>query len=431
MKQISINKPRKVAFYTLGCKLNYAETSMISRKFVENGYEHVGTKSDADIIVINTCSVTQVAEKKCRQAIKKANDKGAKVVVVGCYSQLRPNEIAEIQGVDLVLGTKEKFHILEYVEGLYNGQTINIFSENSGEIDEYESAFSLNGRTRAFLKIQDGCDYYCSYCTVPLARGKSRNESVEKIIGHAKKIASSGIKEIVLTGVNIGDFGKTTNETFYQLICQLEKIQQIERFRISSIEPNLVSDEIITFIAGSEKFVPHFHIPLQSGCNRILSMMNRRYNRELYLDRVNKIKSLMPFACIGSDIIAGFPGESEEDFFDSYKFIESLNIDYLHVFPYSERPNTRAVSIVAKVKSFEKTNRCRMYSKLSDVKRAKFLKLNFGRQEKVIFESKCIDGKMFGFTSNYIKVETSFKSELIGKVVDVNLNTLNLKGFEV
>ncbi len=423
---------KKIAFYTLGCKLNFAETSMISRKFLEKGYKKVGFNSDANIFIINTCSVTQVADKKCRQAIKKATGKGAKVVVVGCYSQLKPEEISAIEGVDLVLGIKEKFDAVEHVENLLKGDKHKIISGNANDITDYNAAFSTTDRTRAFLKIQDGCDYFCSYCTVPLARGKSRNENISEVIEHAKSIAAKGIKEIILTGVNIGDFGKSTKENFLQLIIELDKIPNVERFRVSSIEPNLLTDEIIYFIQQSRKFVPHFHIPLQSGCNKILQMMNRRYTCELFANRVDKIRSLMPYACIGSDVIVGFPSEIEEDFSDTYSFINLLDVNYLHVFPYSERPNTKAVSIQDKVKASSKTCRSKMLLEMSGLKKEKFYKLNVGRVEKVIFESRNIEGKMFGFTSNYIKVEAPYRKELIGEIVEVTLNAVALNGnFEV
>jgi len=419
---------KKVAFYTLGCKLNFAETSMISRKFLEQGYKKVGFDSGADVFIVNTCSVTQVADKKCRQAIKKATGKGAKVVVIGCYSQLKPEEISAIEGVDLVLGIQEKFNVVAHVENLLNGYPDRIISGNIKDIKNYDAAFSTTDRTRAFLKIQDGCDYYCSYCTVPLARGKSRNESISEILKHADTIASQGIKEIILTGVNIGDFGKSTGENFLQLISKLDTLQDIARFRISSIEPNLLTDEIISFVQQSEKFVPHFHVPLQSGSNKILSAMNRRYCSELFINRVKKIKSLMPFACIGSDVIVGFPGETVEDFNATFSLIKALDIDYLHVFPYSERPFTKAITMKDMVKSIDKTKRSRLLIELSEIKRQQFYKFNTGRIEKVIFESRNIEGKMFGFTSNYIKVEAPFCKELIGKVIDVKLTNTTLKG---
>jgi threonylcarbamoyladenosine tRNA methylthiotransferase MtaB len=422
----------KIAFYTLGCKLNFAETSMISRKFMEKGYKKVGIDSRADIFIINTCTVTQVADKKCRQAIKKVVGNGAKVVVIGCYSQLKPEEISSIDGVDLILGNQEKFNVVEHVEKLLKGTSEKIITGNVGEIRHYDAAFSTNDRTRAFLKIQDGCDYYCSYCTVPLARGKSRNEGIEEVLKHASSIASKGIEEIILTGVNIGDFGKSTDENFLELILALDKLPDIKRFRISSIEPNLLSDEIILFVQQSVKFVPHFHIPLQSGCDKILSLMNRRYNSKLFASRVNRIKSLIPYACIGSDVIVGFPGETEEDFSTTYSFLDSLEVNYLHVFPYSERPNTKSVSLKDQVKSDEKAKRSRLLLDMSESKKRRFYDSNEGRMENVIFESKNKEGKMFGFTSNYIKVETRYNKELIGQLMKVKLTSVNSKGnFEI
>jgi len=427
-KIIEPHNSMRIAFFTLGCKLNFAETSMISRKFQEKGFNKVNFNSEADIYVINTCSVTQVADKKCRQIIKKATRKGSKVVVIGCYSQLKPDEIAGIEGVDLVLGTNEKFKVVGHVENLLNGTSEKIISGDINKVQCFDSSFSIFDRTRAFLKIQDGCDYGCSYCTIPFARGKSRNDCITNIINQAEVIAAKGINEVVLTGVNIGDFGHSTNENFFMLIQELNKNKGIERYRISSIEPNLLSDEIIEFIHHSVKFVPHFHIPLQSGSNKILTAMGRRYNRELFSSRILKIKSLMPYSCIGADIIAGFPGESDDDFNDSYSFIESLDLSYLHVFPYSERPGTRAVNFPGKVGPSVKERRCRILSELSDLKRNNFYQKNFGRNEKVIFESGLINGLMTGYTSNYIKVEAPYKKEMIGKMLEVTLLNLSNKG---
>jgi threonylcarbamoyladenosine tRNA methylthiotransferase MtaB len=419
---------RNVAFHTLGCKLNFAETSMIAKKFVERGYKRVSFSSDADIFIINTCSVTQAADKKCRQVINKAARKGAKVVVIGCYSQLKPEFIAAIKGVDLVLGTKEKFHVIEHVENLLNKSQKGIFAGRVDDLNTFDPSFSFSERTRAFLKIQDGCDYKCSYCTVPLARGISRNQSIADTVKNAMIIAEKGIKEIVLTGVNIGDFGKSTEENFIELIHDLDKIEGIERFRISSIEPNLLDDAIIEFISNSEKFVHHFHIPLQSGCDKTLAAMGRRYRRDLFASRVNKIKSMMPFACIGADVIVGFPDENDNDFNDTKMFVESLDISYLHVFPFSERPGTKAVSMDGKVRNNVIEQRHRILTLVSDSKRKKFYEFNIGRYEKVIFESKLRGGLISGFTSNYIKVEAPFQSNLIGKVVDVSLESIGETG---
>jgi threonylcarbamoyladenosine tRNA methylthiotransferase MtaB len=419
---------KKIAFYTLGCKLNYAETAMISSKFEDKGYEKVAFEKEADVYVINTCSVTQVADKKCRQAIKKATNKNAKVVVIGCYSQLKPEDIAAIEGVHLVLGTKDKFNVVEHVENLFNGKIEKIHSCNIDTVDRFDASFSTSDRTRAFLKVQDGCDYSCTYCTIPMARGKSRNESIDSTVKQAEIIASKNIKEVVLTGVNIGDFGQSTNENFLGLIEKLDKVEGIERFRISSIEPNLINSTILDFVIQSSKFVQHFHIPLQSGSNKVLAAMSRRYNRELYASRVESIKAAMPFACIGVDVIVGFPGETDEDFLDTYKFIDSIDISHLHVFPYSERPNTKAIEFDHKNEPSVKERRCKLLMELSEQKRKIFYNSNIGREEKVIFESRSINNKMVGFTSNYIKVESDYKKELIGVVSSVKLLEINNNG---
>jgi threonylcarbamoyladenosine tRNA methylthiotransferase MtaB len=415
-----------VAFYTLGCKLNFAESSMLSRKFEEKGYQKVGFSNDADVFVINTCSVTQVADKKCRQAIKKATGKGAKVVVIGCYSQLKPDEIAAIDGVDLVLGASEKFHVVDHVEGLFNGQSEKVHSCDVFSVDSFEASYSIDDRTRAFLKVQDGCDYNCSYCTIPLARGTSRNATIPEVIAQAMEIAAKGTKEIVLTGVNIGDFGQTTGESFIQLIRELDKVNGIERYRISSIEPNLLTDEIIEFVKMSKRFVPHFHIPLQSGCNKILAAMSRRYNREVFASRVSKIKTEMPFACIGADVIVGFPTETDDDFNDTFQFIDGLDVSYLHVFSFSDRPNTKAFTMSNKIQPQVKERRSKVLHELSEQKRKKFYQYNIGRSETVIFESRMKGDMMTGFTSNYIKVEAKYDSGLIGKVSKAVISEKNI-----
>ena len=424
----SLHNGKRVAFYTLGCKLNFAETSMISQKFVGQGYEKVSFDKEADIYVINTCSVTQVADKKCRQVIKKVIGNGAKVIVMGCYSQLKPEEISAIEGVDLVLGTKEKFNAVEHVENLLNGINTKILSHEIGCIDGFDASYSITDRTRAFLKIQDGCDYYCSYCTVPLARGKSRNESITDTVEKAKTIAAKGIKEIVLTGVNVGDFGKSTNENFFELLKELDKIAVVERYRISSIEPNLLTDEIIDFIYHSEKFAPHFHIPLQSGCNKILALMKRRYKRDMFVRRVERIKELIPNACIGADVIVGFPDETNEDFSETLEFINNLRLSYLHVFPFSERPNTPAVSLRNKISPVLKDQRSKLLINISEQKRKQFYHENIGKMEKVIFESRVLNGKMLGFTGNYIKTESILNKEFIGKSIYVRLLKINERG---
>lgn len=400
---------KKVAFYTLGCKLNFAETSSISRSFQARGYEKVEFGQGADVFVINTCSVTDHADKKCKKVVSEGLkiSPQARVVIIGCYAQLKPDEIATIPGVDLVLGANAKFEAVDYVEKLGPKSAALVVK---GEIDEaksYHSSYSLADRTRTFLKVQDGCDYPCTYCTIPLARGKSRSDSVAGVVGQAKQIAESGVKEIVLTGVNIGDFGLQNgrrNERFFDLVQALDLVDGISRFRISSIEPNLLSNEIIEFVAQSQRFVPHFHIPLQSGCNDILGLMKRRYRRELYQERVEKIKQVMPDACIGVDVIVGFPGETDERFLETYNFINNLDVSYLHVFTYSERPNTEAVNLPGKVHSGTKTERSRMLHILSEKKRRAFYESQLGKLSEVLFEAADSNGMMEGFTRNYVKV---------------------------
>jgi threonylcarbamoyladenosine tRNA methylthiotransferase MtaB len=419
---------KNISFYTLGCKLNFAETSTIARKFTDEGYTRVEFGEPSDVVVVNTCSVTQLADKKCRQAISKAArvSPNAIIAVIGCYSQLKPEEIAQIEGVDLVLGTNEKFNIVEHVKELQSNHSegVSVHSCDIELVDAFSPSFSLFDRTRSFLKIQDGCDYHCSYCTIPLARGNSRNDSIERTVAEAREIASQNIKEVVLTGVNIGDFGRSTNESFFDLIKELDKVEGIERYRISSIEPNLITDEIIHFVSQSKRFVPHFHIPLQSGCNEILKGMSRRYKREVFESRVKSIKQVMPQACIGADVIVGFPGETDEFFEDAYSFIESLDLSYLHVFSYSERRNTRAVAMPGKVSPKDKEKRSQRLIELSDKKRLAFYQQNLGRVDNVLFESQQSKGKMFGFTTNYVKVETTFDRSLINQVVSVKIEKI-------
>jgi len=416
---------KRVSFYTLGCKLNFAETSTIIRKFTDNGYSKVGFDETSDIVVVNTCSVTQLADKKCRQIINKAarTSPDAIIAIIGCYSQLKPEEIAQIDGVDLILGTKDKFKIIDFIEEIKTKKDKNplVSSCEIERVDSFNSSYSLLDRTRSFLKIQDGCDYHCSYCTIPLARGNSRNNSIEQSVEEAVKIAGAGIKEVVLTGVNIGDFGKSTGETFFELIQQLDKVEGIERYRISSIEPNLVTDEIIHFVTNSRSFMPHFHIPLQSGCNEILKLMSRRYKREIFENRVKTIKSMMPHACVGADVIIGFPGETDDLFFDTFNFLERLEISYLHVFSYSERRNTKAVLMPGKVSPKDKDRRSKALIDLSDKKRDAFYLQNIGQSFNVLFESAQTKGKMFGFTTNYIKVETNYDIALVNKSMKAKL----------
>lgn len=423
-------KGKKVAFHTLGCKLNFSETSTISRDFKQKGFDIVEFNSEADIYVINTCSVTDQADKKCRQAIKKIQNKNSEafIAVVGCYAQLKPEEIASNLGVDLVLGTKEKFNILDHLTDLTKNKTPEIYSCEIDEVDNFDSSHSEADRTRSFLKVQDGCDYSCSYCTIPLARGKSRNKNIKSLIAEAEKIGNSGIKEIILTGVNIGDFGKSTNESFFELIKELEKVDGIERIRISSIEPNLLKDEIIEFVANSKKILPHFHIPLQSGCNKILAKMQRRYNRELFKSKIDKIKELMPDAFIGVDVIVGFPGETEEDFNTTYTFLEKVNASFYHVFSYSERPNTKSAGLENKVPKIVITERSKRLQSLANKKQSDFYKNNLGKSEEVLFEAYKKNGLIFGFTRNYIKVETNYSKDLIGEIVKIQMQSISDSG---
>ncbi len=421
---------KKVAFHTLGCKLNFAETSTISRSFPEDKFERVSPASKADIYVINTCSVTDAADRKCRQAIKKfiTMSPGAFIAVVGCYAQLKPQEISSIPGVDLVLGTNEKFDIAAYIDDQGKRSETEIHSVGLSSSDTFNTSYSLGDRTRSFLKVQDGCDYGCSYCTIPRARGNSRNPLITEVIREAYKISERGIKEVVLTGVNIGDFGRSTGESFSNLIGELIRVQGIERYRISSIEPNLLTDEIIGMAARNEKILPHFHIPLQSGCNKILGLMRRRYTRELFRDRVNLIRKVMPYAGIGADVIAGFPGESQADFEDTFSFIQGLPLSYLHVFTFSERPDTLAEKLPGKVSPAEKAERSRLLIKLSESKSADFNNLNKGQTTMVLFEKSRSEGLITGFSSNYIRVEYPWNPKLAGQVIKVKLNSVSSSG---
>lgn len=421
---------KKVAFHTLGCKLNFAETSTISRSFPEEKFERVPANSKADIYVINTCSVTDAADKKCRQAIKKfiTLSPGAFIAVVGCYAQLKPQEISSIPGVDLVLGTNEKFDIADYLTDFEKQQKAEIHSCDLSSTDSFNQSYSMGDRTRSFLKVQDGCDYGCSYCTIPLARGRSRNPEISTIIGEAEKIAGRGVKEIVITGVNIGDFGKSTGESFTALLKELVKVQGIERFRISSIEPNLLTDELLEMTSMNEKILPHFHIPLQSGCNNILGLMRRRYTRDVFAARVKKVRGKLPFAGIGADVIVGFPGESVSDFEDTYSFLEEISLSYLHVFTFSERPDTVAEKLPGKVSQVAKGIRSKRLIALSKNKNLEFNKLNLGQVTNVLFERTRGEGLISGFTSNYIRVEHPWQSKLAGQIKKVKLNTISTTG---
>lgn len=421
---------KKVAFHTLGCKLNFAETSTISRSFPEEKFERVPANSKADIYIINTCSVTDAADKKCRQAIKKfiSLSPGAFIAVVGCYAQLKPQEISSIPGVDLVLGTNEKFDISDYITGFNKKQKTEIHSCHLNSTDSFNPSFSMGDRTRSFLKVQDGCDYGCSYCTIPLARGRSRNPEFSIIIREAEQIAGKNVKEIVLTGVNIGDFGKSTGDSFTGLLKELVKVPGIERFRISSIEPNLLTDELIELMINNEKILPHFHIPLQSGSNKILGLMRRRYTRDIFASRVNKVLERQPLAGIGADVIVGFPGESDSDFEDTYSFLKDIPLSYLHVFTFSERPDTVAEQLSCKVLYKDKEKRSKSLIALSQKKNLIFKKLNIGQVTNVLFESTRIEGLITGFTSNYIRVEHPWESRLAGQIKKVRLNKISPSG---
>lgn len=424
---------KKVAFYTLGCKLNFSETSTISRGFEEKGYQKVDFNDTPDIFIVNTCSVTENADKKCRKLVKEARSisPDAYIAIIGCYAQLKPREIAEIPGVDAVLGAAEKFRLIELLDGFVRPSQPQVFESEIKEVKRFNTSYSLQDRTRTFLKVQDGCDYSCSFCTIPLARGSSRSDSIANIVKSAQEIAAHDVKEIVLTGVNTGDFGLQDGKRvahFIDLIKGLDQVEGIERFRISSIEPNLLKDEIIAFVASSQKFVPHFHVPLQSGSNKILGLMKRRYQRELYRERVEKIKSLMPNCCIGVDVIVGFPGETHEDFLETYQFLNELDISYLHVFTYSERDNTLAAKMEPVVPMKERSKRSKMLHILSDKKRRAFYEQNLGNEFTVLFENDIEDGMMQGFTENYIRVTAKYDPLLINTTKRVKLSSINEKG---
>jgi threonylcarbamoyladenosine tRNA methylthiotransferase MtaB len=433
--------PQSVAFHTLGCKLNFAETSALGRQFESAGFQERRFTDHADIYVINTCSVTDFADRKCRRVVRQAlkQNEQALIVVVGCYAQLKPEEIAAIPGVDLVLGAAEKFRMLPFIEGLSKSTGKGMVQ--AGEVNEvvdFVNAFSVGDRTRSFLKVQDGCDYKCTFCTIPQARGKSRSDTVEHVVANAREIAGKGVREIVLTGVNIGDFGNGTaviegmkprkEALFADLIRALDEVEEISRFRISSIEPNLCTSEIIEFVANSRRFAPHFHIPLQSGNNKQLREMKRRYKRELYQERVAEIKGLMPHACIGVDVIVGFPGETEADFEETYDFISSLDVSYLHVFTYSERDNTLAASMAEIIPVEERRRRNALLTSLSEQKRMTFYDRHLGQSRPILFEKSKTSGKMSGFTDNYIKIETKWKEESLNFIESRPLIRINKAG---
>jgi threonylcarbamoyladenosine tRNA methylthiotransferase MtaB len=427
---------KKVAFYTLGCKLNFSETSTIARNFQDEGFDRVDFEEVADMYVINTCSVTENADKQFKQIVKKAmklNDK-AFVAAVGCYAQLKPEELAAVDGVDLVLGATEKFKITDYINDLSKNDMGEVHSCEIEEADFYVGSYSIGDRTRAFLKVQDGCDYKCTYCTIPLARGISRSDDLQNVLKNASDISKQGIKEIVLTGVNIGDYGKGEfgnkkhEHTFLDLVKALDKVEGIERLRISSIEPNLLKNETIDFVSKSRTFVPHFHIPLQSGSNEILGKMKRRYQREVYTDRVANIRQVMPHACIGVDVIVGFPGETDEHFLETYNFLNEMDISYLHVFTYSERDNTEAATMEGVVPMNVRNKRSKMLRGLSVKKRRAFYENQLGTNRTVLFESENKEGYIHGFTENYVKVKTPWNPELINTLHEINLTKIDEDG---
>ncbi len=421
---------KKVGLYTLGCKLNFSETSAIGRQFDSQGYERVPFHESADVYVINTCSVTDNADKKCRKVVRQAlkSNPEAYVVVVGCYAQLKPDEIAEIPGVDLVLGAAEKFRLFEVVDDFVKEARGKAIYGEIGEVNSFVDAFSQGERTRSFLKVQDGCDYKCSFCTIPLARGKSRSDSLDNILANARKLAEAGVKEIVLTGVNIGDYGKDQPGTFLDVVQAIDQVEGIERIRISSIEPNLLNDDIIAYVATSKRFQPHFHVPLQSGNNEMLAAMRRRYRRELYADRVARIKSLMPHACIGVDVIVGHPGETEEYFLDTYQFLNELDISYLHVFTYSGRPNTHAINLAHPVPQSDRARRSKMLRILSEKKKRHFYEQFIGQTRPILFEEEIRDGQLHGFTDNYIKVSTPYDPLLVNEIRAYQMVEVNEAG---
>ncbi|MBK9458365.1 MAG: tRNA (N(6)-L-threonylcarbamoyladenosine(37)-C(2))-methylthiotransferase MtaB [Chitinophagales bacterium] len=423
---------KKVAFYTLGCKLNYSETSTLGRLLSENGFDKVAFHEAADLYVINTCSVTDNADKKCRRVVNQAlrHSPNAFVVVVGCYAQLKPQEIANIPGVDLVLGAAEKFNLVEHLTDLVKQPNGRAIASSVTDANTFVKAYSMGERTRSFLKVQDGCDYKCAFCTIPLARGSSRSDTIEHIVEQAHEIVQMGVKEIVLTGVNTGDYGRRMSNgtdrevTFFDLVRALDTAVNIPRIRISSIEPNLLTNEIIDYVAQSQRFMPHFHIPLQSGSNKILKLMRRRYNRELYADRVAHIKQLMPHCCIGVDVITGFPGETHEDFLETYHFLNDLDISYLHVFTYSERANTAAIDFEAPVPVSIRQDRTTQLMNLSEKKRRFFYQQHLGTNQNVLWEAENDQNRMFGFTNNYIKTETEYDPLLVNEISPVTLANL-------
>ncbi len=431
-----MNTEKRVAFYTLGCKLNFSETSTIARNFTNDGFERVNFEEAADVYVINTCSVTDNADKRFKTIVKNALKKNedAFLIAIGCYAQLKPEELANVDGVDLVLGATEKFNVTSYINDLSKNNVGEIHSCEISDADFYVGSYSIGDRTRAFLKVQDGCDYKCTYCTIPLARGISRSDTLDNVIKNAQEISSKGIKEIVLTGVNIGDYGKGEfgnkkhEHTFLELVKELDKVNGIHRLRISSIEPNLLKDETIEFVSKSNSFVPHFHIPLQSGCDELLKKMKRRYLTSTYTNRVRKIKEVMPNACIGVDVIVGFPGETDELFLETYNYLNEMNISYLHVFTYSERPNTEAAQLDGVVPKKVRAKRSKMLRGLSAKKRRSFYESQIGSTLSVLFENENKEGFINGFTENYVKVKTPWNPELVNTLHTITLTEIDEDG---
>ncbi len=423
-----INKPHKIAYHTFGCKLNFAETSTIARSFTDRGYETVKDREQADLLVINTCTVTENAEKKCKSLIRQSRKKNPniKIALVGCYAQLRPDDTKMYEGVDYVLGNEEKYHLVDHVEQEYGNCYIQAGDINQSKV--FSPSYSLGDRTRSFFKIQDGCDYFCTFCAIPYARGRSRSDSVENLVREAQLIANQGTQELILTGVNIGTFGEKDGSSLFELLKELEKVEGINRIRISSIEPNLLSDDIIKLSNQSKVIMPHFHIPLQSGSDKILSQMKRRYRREVFADRVLKIKELMPQACVAADVIIGFPGETDEDFQNTYDFINQLPISYLHVFTYSDRPEAKASTFTHKVDAHVKKQRSEKLHFLGRRKGRLFHKENFATEQKVLWEGNEKKGYLHGFTENYIQIQTKYKKELINQITAIKLDNLDENG---
>lgn len=425
---------KRIAFHTFGCKLNFSETSGIAKNFPESEYEIVDFNEEADFYVINSCTVTNNADRRAKQAINRVKrlNPDSKVTIMGCYSQNEPEEVAKIKGVDLVLGNDEKFNLKNYLENPEGERSVEVHRSNINKSSIFNSSYSGDDRTRTFLKVQDGCDYFCTFCTIPRARGRSRSDTIANTVKVAEEIANNDTQEIILSGVNIGDFGKLNGETFFDLIKALEKVEGIERIRISSIEPELLTEDIISYVAKSEKILPHFHIPLQSGSDTVLKDMQRKYDTALYTSRIKLIKKLMPYACIAADLIVGFPTESDEEFQKSFDYISGLDISYLHVFTYSERDRTMSKRMEQKFDPKLKKERSRKLHNLSDKKKRDFYNQNIGRKEKVLFEANVYDGKMSGWTENYIKVITDYKPDLVNKIVEVKLDKLNSEGvFEI